>query len=47
MRKIRAIKKENAGVLPEMRTRRGGRRHPLKNPMTAGTYSRITVSLDM
>lgn len=47
MRKMRAIKKENADVLPEMRTRRGGRRHPLKNPMTAGTYSRITVSLDM
>ncbi len=44
---MRAIKKENADVLPEMRTRRGGRRHPLKNPMTAGTYSRITVSLDM
>ncbi len=46
MRKTRAIKKENADVLPEMRTRRG-RRHPLKNPMTAGTYSRMTVSSDM
>ena len=47
MRKIRAIKKENAGVLPEMQARRGGRRHPLKNPMTAGTYSRMTVWADM
>lgn len=47
MRKIKAIKKENADVLPEMRTRRGGRRHPLKNAMTAGTYSRMTVSSDI
>ena len=47
MRKIKAIKKENAGVLPEMQARRGGHRHPLKNPMTAGTYSRMTVSSDM
>lgn len=46
MRKIRAIKKENADVLPKMQTRRG-RRHPLKNPMTVGTYSRMTVSSDM
>lgn len=47
MRKTRAIKKENADVLPEMQARCGGRRHPLKNPMTAGTYSRMTVSSDM
>ena len=47
MRKIKAIKKENADVLPNMQARRGGRRHPLKNPMTAGTYSRMTSSPDM